>query len=588
MKYLADQIGEEYQNWKDDDIVLITAPTGIGKTTFILKILLPYIMQKGGRMLYLVNRKVLKEQLQEELDDIKNEYLLQGNGMSSIDRYITIDTYQQYEKMILRSGAVFAVNSLQKYSVLVCDESHYFFADSSFNTYTELSYDLLRVAFVNKLQIYMSATMQNMEEFINKRYFWSSFRYQYLHRGKVQTKSINVERDYSYIRLKYFNTKEEMKNIVTDSSHAEKWLIFTDSIEAGKTLCNEIKERVANQADVGYIDAKYALDEDSKEIIDEITKDNYTKKRILIATAVIDNGISIKDEELRNIVIMADTEETFVQMLGRKRPDGQNLLVYICKRDRRYFERRLRYVRQVLKFYDEQAVYLNQMFQDFSSEDYVFPFVKNFIAYGKIPQQNNQQVYFPFYIQQTILESIVTGNRMSDYAKKLLYPIGGLYAVNSFSLKRFRTLMVFYQEMLQKISEDEDAFVKQQASWLGINEEKVSMAIQESKEELDEMHRDQIIEILTSQGYVGKELSKEENMKQLKPDLKEDLLYFAKIKQNYDGEDDAKIRKAANALNKNDRTISEKDFNLFMKISDLPYNMKKKGADVFKIEIIEK
>lgn len=54
MKYLADQIGEEYQNWKDDDIVLITAPTGIGKTTFILKILLPYIMQKGGRMLYLV------------------------------------------------------------------------------------------------------------------------------------------------------------------------------------------------------------------------------------------------------------------------------------------------------------------------------------------------------------------------------------------------------------------------------------------------------------------------------------------------------------------------------------------------------
>jgi flagellar biosynthesis GTPase FlhF len=49
MKYLADQIGEEYKNWKDDDIVLITAPTGIGKTTFILKILLPYIMQKGGQ-----------------------------------------------------------------------------------------------------------------------------------------------------------------------------------------------------------------------------------------------------------------------------------------------------------------------------------------------------------------------------------------------------------------------------------------------------------------------------------------------------------------------------------------------------------
>lgn len=190
---------------------------------------------------------------------------------------------------------------------------------------------MLRVAFVNKLQIYMSATMQNMEQFITKRYFSISPADQYRNDDKVLIKSINVERDYSYIQLKCFNTKEEMKKIVTDSSNAEKWLIFTDSIEAGKALCNEIKERVANQTDVGYIDAKYALDED-----------------------------------LRNIVIMADTEESFVQMLGRKRPDGKNLNVYICKRDKRYFERRLRYVQQVLKFYDEQAVSLNQMFQDFS------------------------------------------------------------------------------------------------------------------------------------------------------------------------------------------------------------------------------
>lgn len=225
---------------------------------------------------------------------------------------------------------------------------------------------MLRVAFVNKLQIYMSATMQNMEQFIIKRYFSISPADQYRNDDKVLIKSINVERDYSYIQLKCFNTKEEMKKIVTDSSNAEKWLIFTDSIEAGKALCNEIKERVANQTDVGYIDAKYALDEDGQEIIDEITKDNFTQKRILIATAVIDNVISIKDEDLRNIVIMADTEESFVQMLGRKRFDGKNLNVYICKRDKRYFERRLRYVQQVLKFYDEQAVYLNQMFQDFS------------------------------------------------------------------------------------------------------------------------------------------------------------------------------------------------------------------------------
>ncbi len=49
----------------------------------------------------------------------------------------------------------------------------------------------------------------------------------------------------------------------------------------------------------------------------------------------MDNGISLEDEYLRNIVIMADTKETFIQMLGRKRIKNNNekLNLYILKRD---------------------------------------------------------------------------------------------------------------------------------------------------------------------------------------------------------------------------------------------------------------
>ena len=42
MEYISDKIGEQYKEWKQNDRVYITAPTGSGKTQFILKVLLPY------------------------------------------------------------------------------------------------------------------------------------------------------------------------------------------------------------------------------------------------------------------------------------------------------------------------------------------------------------------------------------------------------------------------------------------------------------------------------------------------------------------------------------------------------------------
>ena len=137
--YVSEKIGDEYKNWGAGDIILLTAPTGTGKTTFILETLLPYIMQKNGRLLYLVNRRVLREQLLEELNKRKNKYLLQWTGSCSINRYISIETYQQYEKRIAsQSSASRVVEEISKYTCVVYDECHYFYADSSFNTYTEL------------------------------------------------------------------------------------------------------------------------------------------------------------------------------------------------------------------------------------------------------------------------------------------------------------------------------------------------------------------------------------------------------------------------------------------------------------------
>ena len=59
MRYLSDELGVAYKDWKDQ-MILIPTPTGSGKTTFVLTKLLPYAAQHKKYVAYFCNRKLLK------------------------------------------------------------------------------------------------------------------------------------------------------------------------------------------------------------------------------------------------------------------------------------------------------------------------------------------------------------------------------------------------------------------------------------------------------------------------------------------------------------------------------------------------
>ena len=157
MEYIAEKIGDNYQEWKNGDVVFISSPTGSGKTTFILKKLLPYLAEKGQRILYLVNRKALKLQLEIECKDIFGDYA----------KCIDIELYQSMET-IISDNYEYAVNKYRRYFCIVCDEAHYFMMDSNYNTNTIWSYNFIKNELWNKLQIYISATMENIKKFIER------------------------------------------------------------------------------------------------------------------------------------------------------------------------------------------------------------------------------------------------------------------------------------------------------------------------------------------------------------------------------------------------------------------------------------
>lgn len=93
---ITDVISEEQcLSWKQNDYVMITAPTGSGKTHFILKRLLPLAIQNNRRILYLCNRLLVLEQTRvaAEADGIQFE---EWDGCF-VSRYFSITTYQKIE-----------------------------------------------------------------------------------------------------------------------------------------------------------------------------------------------------------------------------------------------------------------------------------------------------------------------------------------------------------------------------------------------------------------------------------------------------------------------------------------------------------
>lgn len=88
MNTVTDKIGEEYKQWSNYNKIFISAPTGSGKTYFILNVLLPFACSQNRKILFLVNRKILKLQLEKEISNFPFE----------IAKNITIETYQTLEK----------------------------------------------------------------------------------------------------------------------------------------------------------------------------------------------------------------------------------------------------------------------------------------------------------------------------------------------------------------------------------------------------------------------------------------------------------------------------------------------------------
>lgn len=345
-KWVSEIVSERLvQRMQGNTPLFISSQTGSGKTTFIFKNCIPVAEKEGKKVLYLCNRTALKNQIKKEamknpwnnstyVDGIKvaeyKEYYTE-KGLSKEHKFGLIDIYA-YQEMIN-----FSQNKVDEYAVVVMDEAHFFLADAKFNPFTELILDIVTNIFKYTRRIYLSATPQESmgviyetEKYCHKRTtidVWQC-KYNPLYNANPEASDLHlgviaVDEDYAYLQPRFFETTQELQNLILNNSEA-KWLIFVRAKEMASELMQKLN---LPEGDIIYYDA----DTDKElEQYKRLIENEELAHRVTISTKVLDVGVNIKTENV-NVVVFDDDPIEIKQMVGRKRvkPDeDEKVLVY--------------------------------------------------------------------------------------------------------------------------------------------------------------------------------------------------------------------------------------------------------------------
>lgn len=219
------------EGWIPGDIVLISAPTGSGKSYFVKHTLRNYLIKNSLKCLYLLPRTRIKEQFQQELPN---------------DDTIRFETYQS----IATKKSYGKERDQEKYDVVVSDESHYFFSDADYNHATDIAFEWI-LGQSNAIRVFMSATNDVLAECFDK---W-----------RVPYVGYILEADKNPISsLNFFWSEEQLEKLAEQIiSSEEKGVFFIQSAEKAHNLYTKYKDKGL------FLCSAYNIKENKLELIDE-------------------------------------------------------------------------------------------------------------------------------------------------------------------------------------------------------------------------------------------------------------------------------------------------------------------------------
>lgn len=296
--WVSNIIGNDYKLWKNEFVVL-DCGTGCGKTYFSLHVLGNYAKKQKKKILYLCNRRKLRKQIYSDTKSL---------GLLNV---VYVMSYQMLQRDI-QDG-----KTIPHFDYIVADECHYFTTDAKFNEYTDVSYDFLMKQ-KQSVVLWVSATAKTFFRWLADK-------------GKVKKRYIyRVDKDYSYVKKLYFYQKDELTTIIDDILENEpqsKIVVFCNSAsrmeemnkryaDIANYFCSSTSSSTKLKEMCGYSKA-------TKKVADcviTLPDGRITfEKRILFTTTVLDNGVDLKDKDIKHIFSEIFDVDSLIQSLGRKR-----------------------------------------------------------------------------------------------------------------------------------------------------------------------------------------------------------------------------------------------------------------------------
>ena len=310
-KYLSDIIGLDYLSWQSQDIILLNCGTGTGKSTFCINVLGAHCLSTDQKVLYVCNRTALK-------DDITTRLEILAESTPQIKEVVSIMTYQYIEARF-KNNAEATETELASYKYVFLDEVHYFTNDSAMNMYTEVTYTYFLTKCRKSILIYSSATAPELFNFLQKQY---SIPLSHIY---------TIEQDYSFVNDVILYNKGQLIQLlenILDQDNKSKAIVFCKDGNRIIELYNKFGPKISTV----YCSSSYK-DKRVRGIANRKAIHNNTfEQRILITTSVIDNGVDLKDKQIKHVFTEMPQLDTIIQTLGRKRPiDNEDTCSYYIR-----------------------------------------------------------------------------------------------------------------------------------------------------------------------------------------------------------------------------------------------------------------
>ena len=303
--YVSDLIGDDYIRWQPRDKILISTQTGSGKTSFMIRVLLPHAVKHDKYVVYICNRKALLEQTEAIIrKQIQDSYSSDSEFAEKCISKMIIRTYQSCEMRQEFPGFTEEIESDNDYNksykhitpvdimYYVFDEAHYFVQDSLFNSSTNYWYDK---SYDNAITVFLTATPEPLFCFLNRAKFNEksacefynallNYRTQ-LKKSSTPSKTIEIEFDAAgksralprEVHEKYDDDKKEDETIIENLAYKVYFDIVEEAINDTSQLI--IYDSSYKKADYSYVNSHYF--EEYDDILDIITCTQDTGKWVI-------------------------------------------------------------------------------------------------------------------------------------------------------------------------------------------------------------------------------------------------------------------------------------------------------------------